>query len=179
MNVAKFGRGKVPMVMSQLNIRPVFDVHADVQGRDLDTRGRRDRQGHRSRSARIRRTAITVDAQRARSRRCGRASTACSGGMALAVVLVFLLHGDQFPELARSADRAAGGAVRAGGRDVDAFRDADAYQRAGADGNADVHRADDRQQHSGRHLCQSAHGRRRRSRARPPSRPATRGCARC
>ncbi|HMA52348.1 MAG TPA: efflux RND transporter permease subunit [Magnetospirillaceae bacterium] len=36
MNVAKFGRGTVPMVMSQLNIRPVFDVQADVQGRDLD-----------------------------------------------------------------------------------------------------------------------------------------------
>ena len=29
------GRGKVPLVMSQLNIRPLFDVHADVQGRDL------------------------------------------------------------------------------------------------------------------------------------------------
>ena len=28
-------RGTVPMVMSQLNIRPVFDVHADVQGSDL------------------------------------------------------------------------------------------------------------------------------------------------
>jgi hypothetical protein len=26
---------KVPMVMSQLNIRPVFDVNADVQGRDM------------------------------------------------------------------------------------------------------------------------------------------------
>jgi len=37
MNVAKFGRGKVPMMMSQLNIRPVFDVHADVQGRDLNS----------------------------------------------------------------------------------------------------------------------------------------------
>jgi multidrug efflux pump subunit AcrB len=37
MNVAKFGRNKVPMVMSQLNIRPVFDVHADVQGRDLNS----------------------------------------------------------------------------------------------------------------------------------------------
>jgi multidrug efflux pump subunit AcrB len=35
MNVAKFGRGKVPLVMSQLNIRPVYDVNADVQGRDL------------------------------------------------------------------------------------------------------------------------------------------------
>jgi multidrug efflux pump subunit AcrB len=35
MNVASFGRNKTPLVMSQLNIRPVFDVHADVQGRDL------------------------------------------------------------------------------------------------------------------------------------------------
>jgi multidrug efflux pump subunit AcrB len=35
MNVAKFGRGKVPLIRSQYNIRPVFDVNADVQGRDL------------------------------------------------------------------------------------------------------------------------------------------------
>ena len=36
MNVSRFKRTTTPMVMSQLNIRPVFDVHADVQGRDLD-----------------------------------------------------------------------------------------------------------------------------------------------
>jgi len=35
MNIARFSRGTTPMVMSQLNIRPVFDVHADVQGTDL------------------------------------------------------------------------------------------------------------------------------------------------
>src|SRR6202045_1774635 len=35
MNVAQFGRKNVPLVASQLNIRPVFDVKADVQGRDL------------------------------------------------------------------------------------------------------------------------------------------------
>ena len=35
MNVAQFGRKNVPLVVSQLNIRPVFDVNADVQGRDL------------------------------------------------------------------------------------------------------------------------------------------------
>jgi multidrug efflux pump subunit AcrB len=35
MSLSSFGRQKVPMVTSQLNIRPVFDVHADVQGRDL------------------------------------------------------------------------------------------------------------------------------------------------
>ncbi|HTY48555.1 MAG TPA: efflux RND transporter permease subunit [Steroidobacteraceae bacterium] len=35
MNVSTLGRTTVPLVMSQLNIRPVFDVHASVQGRDL------------------------------------------------------------------------------------------------------------------------------------------------
>jgi multidrug efflux pump subunit AcrB len=35
MNVASFSRGAAPLVLSQLNIRPVFDVDADVQGRDL------------------------------------------------------------------------------------------------------------------------------------------------
>jgi multidrug efflux pump subunit AcrB len=35
MNMAAFGRRSMPLVTSQLNIRPVFDVHADVQGRDL------------------------------------------------------------------------------------------------------------------------------------------------
>jgi multidrug efflux pump subunit AcrB len=35
MNVAQFGRKTIPLVASQLNIRPVFDVNADVQGRDL------------------------------------------------------------------------------------------------------------------------------------------------
>jgi multidrug efflux pump subunit AcrB len=35
MNLASLARERVPMVTSQLNIRPVFDVHANVQGRDL------------------------------------------------------------------------------------------------------------------------------------------------
>jgi multidrug efflux pump subunit AcrB len=35
MDVAAFGYTAVPMATSQSNIRPVFDVHADVQGRDL------------------------------------------------------------------------------------------------------------------------------------------------
>jgi multidrug efflux pump subunit AcrB len=37
MNTAKLGRANVPLVASQLNIRPVFDVNADVQGTDLAT----------------------------------------------------------------------------------------------------------------------------------------------
>jgi multidrug efflux pump subunit AcrB len=35
MNLSDFGRRTLPMVSSQLNIRPVFDVQANVQGRDL------------------------------------------------------------------------------------------------------------------------------------------------
>jgi multidrug efflux pump subunit AcrB len=35
MSMSSFGRQTIPLVTSQLNIRPVFDVHADVQGRDL------------------------------------------------------------------------------------------------------------------------------------------------
>jgi multidrug efflux pump subunit AcrB len=35
MNMTSIGRRNVPLVTSQLNIRPVFDVHANVQGRDL------------------------------------------------------------------------------------------------------------------------------------------------
>ncbi len=37
MNISKFGRTRVPLVTSQFNIRPVFDVHADVQGLDLES----------------------------------------------------------------------------------------------------------------------------------------------
>jgi multidrug efflux pump subunit AcrB len=40
MNVSHFGRGRMPLVASQFNIRPVFDVHADVQGRDLESAAR-------------------------------------------------------------------------------------------------------------------------------------------
>jgi multidrug efflux pump subunit AcrB len=35
MNVSAIGRVTTPMVTSQLNVRPVFDVHANVQDRDL------------------------------------------------------------------------------------------------------------------------------------------------
>jgi multidrug efflux pump subunit AcrB len=35
MNLSRLDRGTAPLVTSQLNIRPVFDVDADVQGRDL------------------------------------------------------------------------------------------------------------------------------------------------
>ena len=35
MNIAEINRVKTPALISQLNVRPVFDVNANVQGRDL------------------------------------------------------------------------------------------------------------------------------------------------
>ncbi len=87
-NVAAFGREAVPMVTSQLNIRPVFDVHADVQGRDLSSAARdidKVLQAHRPNAS----TALTVTLS-------GQVATmreSYSGlftGIALAIVLVYL-----------------------------------------------------------------------------------------
>jgi len=88
MNVAKFSRGTTPMVMSQLNIRPVFDVDADVQGRDLDSVARD-----------IRRVIAKDQPDAAKAIKItlsGQVDTMTEsyngllGGMALAVVLVYL-----------------------------------------------------------------------------------------
>src|SRR5215470_8969274 len=89
MNVAQFGRRKVPMVVSQLNIRPVFDVHADVQGRDLnsaagaiDTVIKADRPDPS--------TAITVTLS-GQIETMRESFSGLFSGMGLAVILVFLL----------------------------------------------------------------------------------------
>ena len=74
--------------MSQLNIRPVFDVHADVQGRDLDSAAAGDRQGDRRRSARCGEgDHVTLSGQVETMRE---SYAGLFGGMALAVVLVYL-----------------------------------------------------------------------------------------
>ncbi len=89
MNVAKLSRGTEPMVMSQLNIRPVFDVHADVQGRDLESvAGDIDKLLQKDKPDE--KTAMHLEL-------AGQIQTMRSsfnglfGGMGLAVVLVFLL----------------------------------------------------------------------------------------
>jgi hypothetical protein len=136
--LASFGREAVPMVTSQLNIRPVFDVHADVQGRDLYS------------------AAHDIDKVLAAHR--PDASKAIDGhlerpGADHARELHGPIHrhraghrpglsvsGHEFPELDRSLDRADGGAVRLGRGAVDAVPVADADERARAHGHADVHR---------------------------------------
>ena len=94
MNIAQVSRGTVPMVVSQLNIRPVFDVQADVQGRDLG-----------GVAAALRRViaADTPDASTGahvelsgQIETMGESFRGLFGGMGLSVTLVFLLLVIQF-----------------------------------------------------------------------------------
>jgi multidrug efflux pump subunit AcrB len=89
MNIAKFGRNKVPMIMSQLNIRPVFDVHADVQGRDLQSAADAiDKVIAADQPDASKSITVTLSGQIETMRE---SFSGLFSGMALAVVLVFLL----------------------------------------------------------------------------------------
>ena len=88
MNVSSFGRRTVPLAMSQLNIRPVFDVHADVQGTDLDSAAKGiDKVITADRPDPSKAIAVTLSGQ-VETMREGYAGF--FRGMALAVVLIYL-----------------------------------------------------------------------------------------
>jgi len=88
LNLASFGREVVPMVTSQLNIRPVFDVHADVQGRDLYSAAHdidkiiKDHQPDASKAMKV-----TLSGQVETMRE---SYTGLFTGIALAIILVYL-----------------------------------------------------------------------------------------
>ena len=88
LNLATFGRAAVPMAASQLNIRPVFDVHADVQGRDLYSAAK-DIDGvlvaHRADASKA--LTVTLSGQVATMRE---SYDGLFTGIALAIVLVYL-----------------------------------------------------------------------------------------
>jgi multidrug efflux pump subunit AcrB len=89
MSVAHLGRTKVPMVLSQLNIRPVFDVNADVQGRDLASAAAAiDKVLAKDRPDSNSGISVTLGGQVETMRE---SFSGLFGGMGLAVVLVFLL----------------------------------------------------------------------------------------
>ena len=89
MNIARFGRTKIPMVISQLNIRPVFDVNADVQGRDMRSATDAIQQViEKDQSSGGSTTKITVAGQAETMRA---SFTGLFSGMGLAVVLIYLL----------------------------------------------------------------------------------------
>jgi multidrug efflux pump subunit AcrB len=88
MNISKFGRTKVPLVTYQLNIRPVFDVHADVQGRDLaSTAADIDKVIDADRPDPAKAISVTLSGQVETMRE---SYTGLFSGIALAVVLVYL-----------------------------------------------------------------------------------------
>jgi len=87
-NLAAFGRNAVPMIASQLNIRPVFDVHADVQGRDLYSAARdidRVLAAHRPEASKALSVELSGQVETMRESYAGLFT-----GIALAIVLVYL-----------------------------------------------------------------------------------------
>jgi multidrug efflux pump subunit AcrB len=88
MNLSDFGRRNVPMVMSQLNIRPVFDVQANVQGRDLYGASRDiDRVIAANRPPAARAISVTLSGQVETMRE---SYAGLFTGISLAIVLVYL-----------------------------------------------------------------------------------------
>jgi multidrug efflux pump subunit AcrB len=88
MNTSSIGRRTVPLVTSQLNIRPVFDVHANVQARDLySTSLDIDRVITANRPPAEKAINITLSGQVETMRE---SYTGLFTGIALAVVLVYL-----------------------------------------------------------------------------------------
>jgi len=88
MNIAQITRGTTPLAMSQYNIRPVFDVHADVQGRDLASAADEIDAviaANRPDPARAISVKLAGQIETMRSSYSG-----LYGGMALAVVLIYL-----------------------------------------------------------------------------------------
>jgi multidrug efflux pump subunit AcrB len=88
MNVAQFRRKTMPIILSQYNIRPVFDVNADVQGRDLNSvAGDIDKVIAADRPDASKAISVTLSGQVETMRE---SYSGLFGGMALAVVLVYL-----------------------------------------------------------------------------------------
>jgi multidrug efflux pump subunit AcrB len=88
MNLSRITRGTAPLALSQLNIRPVFDVDADVQGRDLASAASAiDRVLARDRPAPATAITVTLSGQVDTMRE---SYSGLFSGMALAVLLVYL-----------------------------------------------------------------------------------------
>ena len=84
--------------------------------------------------------------------------TGLFSGMALAVVLVYLFLVINFQSWIDPLIVLLAVPFALGGVMWMLYLTQTPHERAGADGHADVHRPDHRQQHSGRQLRQSAHG---------------------
>jgi multidrug efflux pump subunit AcrB len=89
MNIADVQRVQTPALISQLNVRPVFDVNANVQGRDLYGVSRDiEKVLYQDRPPATEPIAVTLTGQ---IDTMIKSYDGLFGGMALAVILVFLL----------------------------------------------------------------------------------------
>ena len=90
MQFATVTRIQTPMVLSQLNIKPVFDIHADVQGRDLGSVADEiDGIVHRDRPREVVLPCTSLSVVRSRPMR--ESFRGLATGIGMAVLLVFLL----------------------------------------------------------------------------------------
>ena len=129
MNVATFGRNKVPMVMSQYNIRPVFDVHADVQGRDLNSAAEAiDKVLAANKQDPS--TSITLSTLSGQVETMRESFSGLFTGMAVAVLLVYLLLVINFQSWLDPVIVLLAVPFALGGADVDAVPVADPCQRS-------------------------------------------------
>jgi len=88
MNLSKVSRGTTPLALSQLNIRPVFDVDADVQSRDLASAASAiDKVIDKDRPPAATAITVTLSGQVDTMRE---SYSGLFSGMALAVVLIYL-----------------------------------------------------------------------------------------
>ncbi len=110
-NLAAFGREAIPLVTSQLNIRPVFDVHADVQGRDLYSAAH-DIDGVLAANRPDASKALNGNAERSGGDHARKLYGPIHRHRAGHRPGLFV-PGHEFPELDRSLDRAHGRALRA------------------------------------------------------------------
>jgi hypothetical protein len=152
MNVADVQRVQTPALISQSNVRPVFDVNANVQGRDL--------------------YGVAGDVRRVLAQDQPPATEPITVSRRARLPA----DGHQVSVLAEPPDRSAGRPVRPERRLLGAVPDPHLHERAGPDGRPDVHRAGHGQQHPGRQLRRRPPGRgvhrrrgRRRRRVHPPA----------
>ena len=156
MNLSSIGRRTVPMVTSQLNIRPVFDVQANVQGRDLYSASRAiDRviAANQPPAEKAMHVELSGQVETMRESYAG-----LFAGIALAVVLVYLFLVINFQSwidpliVLLAVPFALGGVIWM------LFLTQTHLSVPALMGTLMCDRAHDRQQHPGRDLRQSAHG---------------------
>ena len=159
MNLSDFGRRNVPMVVSQLNIRPVFDVQANVQGRDLyGAANDIDRVIAANRPPAAKAISVTLSGQVETMRE---SYAGLFSGIALAIVLVYLFLVINFQSWIDPLIVLMAIPFALSGVMWMLFLTQTHLSGAGAHGHAHVHRSDDREQHSGGELRQPAYGARR------------------